>query len=64
MAEISRPGGAVAGAEPERLTADSRRTIVGAFFGFFVDMFDVYLPVVALTPARTSRPPISTSCSR
>ncbi|HEX6548958.1 MAG TPA: MFS transporter [Candidatus Dormibacteraeota bacterium] len=51
MTEISRPAGALAPAETERMTPAARRTIVGAFFGFFVDMFDVYLPVVALTPA-------------
>jgi MFS family permease len=28
-----------------------RRAVRGAFFGFFVDMFDIYLPVVVLTPA-------------
>jgi MFS family permease len=28
-----------------------RRAIRGAFFGFFVDMFDIYLPVVVLAPA-------------
>jgi MFS family permease len=28
-----------------------RTAVFGAAFGFFVDMFDVYLPVVALTPA-------------
>ena len=29
----------------------ARRAVRGAFFGFFVDMFDIYLPVVVLTPA-------------
>jgi MFS family permease len=28
-----------------------RRAIRGGFFGFFVDMFDIYLPVVVLAPA-------------
>jgi hypothetical protein len=28
-----------------------QRTLRAAFLGFFVDMFDVYLPVVALGPA-------------
>jgi MFS family permease len=34
-------------------TQDSRvqAAVIGASFGFFVDMFDVYLPVIALTPA-------------
>lgn len=31
--------------------AEVRRAVFGASFGFFVDMFDVYLPVIALTPA-------------
>lgn len=35
----------------EALSPDAKRTIWGAFIGFFVDMYDVYLPVVALTPA-------------
>lgn len=51
MADFSRPVVAPAAAEPERLSPEGRRTVIGAFFGFFVDMFDVYLPVVALTPA-------------
>lgn len=29
----------------------ARRAVRGAFFGFFVDMFDIYLPVVVLAPA-------------
>lgn len=29
----------------------ARRAVLGAAFGFFVDMFDVYLPTVALVPA-------------
>jgi MFS family permease len=29
------------------------RAVRGAFFGFFVDMFDIYLPVVVLAPAIT-----------
>jgi len=28
-----------------------QRAVRGAFFGFFVDMFDIYLPVVVLAPA-------------
>jgi MFS family permease len=31
--------------------AKAERAIRGAFFGFFVDMFDIYLPVVVLAPA-------------
>src|SRR5690242_675110 len=29
----------------------SRRAMFSAWAGFYVDMFDVYLPIVALTPA-------------
>ncbi|NYD40419.1 MFS transporter [Nocardioides panaciterrulae] len=29
----------------------ARRAVGGAFAGFFVDMFDVYLPIIALAPA-------------
>ncbi len=29
----------------------AHRAVGGAFAGFFVDMFDVYLPIVALAPA-------------
>ncbi|MGQ4516533.1 MFS transporter [Streptomyces sp. DW26H14] len=35
---------------PEALRR-TRRAVFGASFGFFVDMFDVYLPTVALVPA-------------
>jgi MFS family permease len=36
---------------PDVHEAKARRAIRGAFFGFFVDMFDIYLPVVVLAPA-------------
>lgn len=39
---------AVAAAEHERHRKHAQR---GAFLGFFVDMFDIYLPVIALGPA-------------
>lgn len=35
----------------QSLSPVARKAIWGAFVGFFVDMYDVYLPVVALTPA-------------
>jgi MFS family permease len=35
-------------AEHERYRKNAQR---GAFFGFFVDMFDIYLPVIVLAPA-------------
>ncbi len=37
--------------QTEELSPKARNAIVGAFLGFFVDMFDIYLPVVALAPA-------------
>ncbi|MEB3102100.1 MFS transporter [Ferviditalea candida] len=36
---------------PEALSTNAKRSIWAAFLGFFVDMFDVYLPIVALGPA-------------
>ena len=35
----------------EELSPKGRNAVIGAFFGFFVDMFDIYLPVIALAPA-------------
>lgn len=35
----------------ETLDPKARKAIWGAFVGFFIDMFDVYLPVVVLAPA-------------
>ncbi|MGW3469502.1 MFS transporter [Saccharopolyspora sp. NPDC000995] len=29
----------------------AKKALIGAWFGFFVDLFDIYLPVVALAPA-------------
>ena len=37
--------------DSEQLSPEAKRSITGAFLGFTVDMYDVYLPVVALTPA-------------
>src|SRR3954452_21128221 len=36
-----------AGADPEK----TRKAVRGGFLGFFVDMHDIYLPVVVLVPA-------------
>ncbi len=42
----------VAGAQQSgALTPKAKNAIRGAFLGFFVDMFDIYLPIVVLTPA-------------
>lgn len=35
----------------EALSPQARRAIWGAFFGFFVDNYDIFLPVIALAPA-------------
>lgn len=35
----------------ERHRQKGKKTLRAAIFGFFVDMFDVYLPVIALAPA-------------
>jgi MFS family permease len=35
------------------LTPQARRAIWGAFIGFFVDNYDIFLPVIALAPAIT-----------
>lgn len=50
MADLTarRPATAESSAE---LSPEAKRSILGAFLGFTVDMYDVYLPVVALTPA-------------
>ncbi|SFO87364.1 MFS transporter [Actinomadura madurae] len=36
----------------EQVSAErGRRAMLGAWFGFFVDLFDIYLPIVTLAPA-------------
>jgi MFS family permease len=40
-----------ANGQQESLDPRARSAIRGAFFGFFVDMFDIYLPIVVLAPA-------------
>jgi MFS family permease len=45
----SRKPGLAAVAVPPELIA--RRAVQAAFFGFFVDMFEVYLPIAVLAPA-------------
>lgn len=41
--------------------AKGRRALGAAIFGFFVDMYDVYLPVIVLTPAMVYFTPPDTS---
>src|SRR5450631_835953 len=55
---------AVAALAPGTTAAQSRaesRAVGGAGFGFFVDMFDIYLPVIALGPAMSFFIPASVS---
>ena len=40
-----------ANGQPESLDPRAKHAIRGAFYGFFVDMFDIYLPIVVLAPA-------------
>ena len=42
---------AATGGRSEELNPQAKSAIRGAWLGFFVDMFDVYLPVVVLAPA-------------
>jgi hypothetical protein len=35
----------------ERMSLEGWRALFGAWFGFVVDLFDFYLPIVALAPA-------------
>src|SRR6201999_3350554 len=44
-------GGAGGGRRADDLAGKRRSATVGAFFAEFVDMFDIYLPTVILTPA-------------
>src|SRR5829696_451133 len=40
-----------ASGQQESLHPRAKHAIRGAWFGFFVDMFDIYLPIVVLAPA-------------
>ena len=40
-----------AAGQRETLDPRAKSAIRGAWFGFFVDMFDIYLPIVVLAPA-------------
>jgi MFS family permease len=49
--DLACVSGASAKEQAQAIRHAGRRALLAAFFGFFVDMFDVYLPVVALAPA-------------
>lgn len=53
--------GVISSGEAQRLGPTAKRAIRGACFGFTVDYFDIYLPVVALTPAIAYFQPARTS---
>lgn len=38
-------------AKKSQITPEGKRTKIAAHIAFFVDMFDIYLPIVALAPA-------------
>src|SRR5215208_6467530 len=40
-----------ASGQQQALNPRAKSAIRGAWFGFFVDMFDIYLPIVVLAPA-------------
>jgi hypothetical protein len=42
---------AAGGQRQQELDPRAKNAIRGAFLGFFVDMFDIYLPIVVLAPA-------------
>ena len=50
MSSITTQGTGVQ-AQSSDLTPQARRAIWGAFIGFFVDNYDIFLPVIALAPA-------------
>src|SRR3982751_1955742 len=39
------------GGQQEAVDRRAKNAVRGAFIGFFVDMFDIYLPIVVLQPA-------------
>jgi MFS family permease len=41
----------IATAATDVMPPEGRKALIGAWVGFFVDMFDIYLPVIALAPA-------------
>src|SRR5215467_15229721 len=47
----TQAGAVVQGKSEGALTPQARRAIWGAFVGFFVDNYDIFLPVIALAPA-------------
>jgi len=49
--DIATSTGIKTGTKEEVISPEGKKAVKGAFVGFFVDMFDIYLPTVALAPA-------------
>ena len=50
MTREAQPG-LTGSSNDERAAHRAKKAMVGAWFGFFVDLFDIYLPIVVLAPA-------------
>lgn len=50
-AAATRAPGSTGPVQYEKASKEERRSVTGASVGFFIDMFDIYLPVIALAPA-------------
>lgn len=51
MSTLERDYARSAVAEKAALSPQARRAVWGAFIGFFVDNYDIFLPIIALAPA-------------
>ena len=51
MSTLEREHGAAGHADAAELSPQARRAVWGAFVGFFVDNYDIFLPIIALAPA-------------
>ncbi|HEU4617514.1 MAG TPA: MFS transporter [Gammaproteobacteria bacterium] len=51
MSQTSAGISAAAASAADEMPPEGRKALIGAWVGFFVDMFDIYLPVIALAPA-------------
>jgi len=50
--ESREPQPGLAASTPDTVAAQrAKRAMIGAWFGFYVDLFDIYLPIVVLAPA-------------
>jgi MFS family permease len=51
MSTLEQDYSAIGADDTETLTPQARRAVWGAFIGFFVDNYDIFLPIIALAPA-------------